>query len=56
MQIEKIAKILNLHSVPYYVEGGRIYADSMLAYSPIFSEVVDLTDYTISQLYSWLGY
>lgn len=56
MKIELIAKILNLHSAPYYIQSGRIYADTMTAYSGTFEEVGDLTNYTSSQLYAWLGY
>ena len=54
MKIERIAKILDLHSVPYYIEGGRIYADSMEAFAPV--KYIDMTDYTRSELYAWLGY
>lgn len=56
MNIERIAEILTLHSVPYRIEGGRIYADTMAAGSDPFEETADLTDYTCSQLYAWLGY
>lgn len=56
MNIEQIAKILTLHSVPYRIEGGRIYADTMAAGSAPFEETEDLTDCTCSQLYAWLGY
>lgn len=56
MNIERIAEILTLHSVPYRIEGGRIYADTMAAGSTLFEEVEDLTGYTRSQLYAWLGY
>lgn len=55
MKIERIAKILDLHSVPYCIEGGRIYADSMEAFAPTV-EHIDMTDYTRSELYAWLGY
>ena len=54
--IDKIARILDAHSVPYYIDAGRIYADAMLAGTPLFAEVVDLTDYTRPELYAWLGY
>ena len=56
MKIVTIAHILNQHSVPYIIKGNRIYADSMAAFSKPFEEVEDLTDYTCSQLYAWLGY
>lgn len=56
MTIEQIAKILTLHSVPHLIRSGRIYADIMTAFSTPFEETEDLTDYTSSQLYAWLGY
>lgn len=56
MKIERIAKILDLHFVPYYCQGGRIYADSMVAHTDLFEEVVDMTGYTRDELYAWLGY
>lgn len=51
-----IAKILDVHCVPFYTECGHIYADSMYAGTALFAEVVDLTNYTMRQLYNWLGY
>ena len=56
METEQIAKILDLHSIPHYIKGGRIYADTMCAGVALFEDVEDLTDYTSSQLYAWLGY
>lgn len=56
MSIKKIAAILEAHSVPYKTENGRIYADSMEAFTPLFSQTVDVTEYTKGQLYAWLGY
>ena len=56
MKIEYIAKILALHSVPHFTKDGRIYADSMIAHTELFEKVEDLTDFTRSELYSWLGY
>lgn len=53
---ERIARILELHGVPYYIKDGRIYADSMYADMQLFEEVVDLTDCTRPELYDWLGY
>lgn len=56
MSIEKIKSVLNLHSVPYYTEAGRIYADSMIGGTKLFERVEDLTDTTPESLYQWLGY
>lgn len=56
MTNDRIAKMLELHSVPYYIEGGHIYADSMLAKTQLWDIVEDLTNYTRRQLLDWLGY
>lgn len=56
MKIECVVKILESHSVPYFTKDGRIYADSMQAFTELFEEVEDLTDFSRSELYSWLGY
>ena len=56
MPISKIAHILSLHSVPFFVRNGRIYADTMQAFTALFAEVEDLTDYTPAELRAWLGY
>ena len=54
MKIAHIARILDTHSVPYFVANNRIYADSMVAFAPV--EYIDMTDYTLAELYAWLGY
>lgn len=56
MAVERIAKVLDAHSVPYRIESGRILADSMIAGTELFEEVEDLTDYSRTELYDWLGY
>ena len=56
MTTEKITAILKAHSVPYFEKDGRIYADSMEAFTAIFENVEDVTDWTAKKLYSWLGY
>lgn len=56
MTINKIKQILDLHSVPHYEADGRIYADSMISGTDLFQEVEDVTDWTKSQLFAWLGY
>lgn len=56
MTIEQICKILDLHSVPHYEKDGRVYADSMVAFTEVFQEVEDVTDWSRGELYSWLGY
>ena len=56
MPVAKIANILEQHSVPYFIKDDHIYADSMVAFSKLFEEVIDLTCYTRRELYAWLGY
>lgn len=56
MSIKTITAILDRHNVPYLIQDGRILADSMEAFTQLFSETVDVTSYTKNQLYSWLGY
>lgn len=56
MNIKTITEILDRHGIPYLIQGGRVLADSMLAFTPVFSETVDITGWTVKQLYSWLGY
>lgn len=56
MTIAQIQTILTNHGIPFYVQCGRIFADSMLAHTELFQVVVDLTDYTRHQLFAWLGY
>ncbi|MBQ3215563.1 MAG: hypothetical protein IJB11_05530 [Oscillospiraceae bacterium] len=56
MSIQRIAEILTLHSIPYRIEEGHIYADTMSAGSGLLEEVEDLTGYRYHQLMAWLGY
>lgn len=56
MTQKQIIRILKQHSVPYIIQNDRILADSMQAFTPLFSETVDVTSWTAKQLYSWLGY
>lgn len=53
MEIERIKKILDAHSTPYYIKCGRIFADCMFAFREKFE---DVTGWSKSQLYAWLGY
>lgn len=56
MTTTQISKILDLHSVPYYTENGRIYADSMNSLVLLWDQVIDVTNWTRRQLLDWLGY
>lgn len=53
MEISRIKKILDAHSTPYYIKGGRIFADCAFAFHEKFE---DVTGWSKSQLYAWLGY
>lgn len=53
MEISRIKKILDAHSTPYYIKGGRIFADCMFAFHEKFE---DVTGWSKTQLYVWLGY
>lgn len=56
MTIKKIKTILDLHHIPYFTKGNRIYANSMYGGTELFEEVVDVTDFSFKELCSWLGY
>ena len=56
MNIERRKKILDFHFTPWFERDGRLYADSMLADTSTFEEVIDITDWTLRELYDWLGY
>ena len=56
MKIDRIKKILDAHSVPYYIKNNHIFADCMFAFCEKFEIVEDVTDWSKPQLYAWLGY
>nr|DAG33533.1 MAG TPA: hypothetical protein [Caudoviricetes sp.] len=56
MEISRIKKILDAHSVPNYTKDGHIFADCMFAFRKKFEIVEDVTGWSRSQLYAWLGY
>lgn len=56
MTIERIRKILDLHNIPNYTQKGSIYADSMEAGTEVFEKIENVTGWSRSQLYVWLGY
>ena len=55
-KIERIKNVLELHGVPCYEEGGRLYADSMISGTCVFEKVEDVTEWSRDKLLSWLGY
>lgn len=54
--MKSVLQILDLHSVPNYTQNGSIYADSMEAGTEVFEKVENVTGWSRSQLYAWLGY
>lgn len=56
MALKQIENILKAHSVPYYIENGCIYADSMKADTEVFEHIKNVTDWNKRKLYIWLGY
>ena len=56
MTLAKIQAILDDHGVPNFIAAGRIFADSMVAFTAPFEEIEDLTDYSRAELFAWLGY
>lgn len=56
MTLKHIENILKSHNVPYYIENGCIYADSMVSDTDVFEHVENVTNWTKKKLYSWLGY
>ena len=56
MNINFIAKILKQHSIPFFIKSDEIFADSMIAGTKVFEEVENVTNFTVAQLRSWLGY
>lgn len=56
MDTLKVSKILERHGIPFCIDNGRIFADSMVNGTKTFENTIDLTNFTVSELYSWLGY
>ena len=56
MKLSQIRAILDAHFIPYFEEGGRIYADSMEGGTSLFEKVEDCTDWSVAQMRDWLGY
>lgn len=56
MTNSRIQAILDAHGVPNFISAGRIFADSMGAFTAPFEDIEDVTDFTRAELYAWLGY
>ena len=56
MSVDKIRKILDFHNIPNFTQNGEIYADCMESGTTLFEKVENVTNWTKSQLYAWIGY
>jgi hypothetical protein len=56
MTIQTLEQILKNHSIPYYKRNNKIFVDSMVNGTRLFEEVHDVTLWTRTQLFDWLGY
>ena len=56
MTPQTIKQILKNHGVPFYQSNGNIYADSMENGTKTFDKVENVTTWTRTQLFAWLGY
>lgn len=57
MENNTIIRILNAHEINYTIVNNHIIAEEVLYLNGELSiETSDLTGYTKSQLYAWLGY
>lgn len=56
MTINEKIKVLTDHSIPHKIVHGRLMVDSMRSDTEVFEELEDVTDWSKSQLYLWLGY
>jgi len=51
-----ISRILDVHNIQYYIENGRLYADTMEGGTQPYERTEDLSGISKSDLYLWLGY
>lgn len=56
--MERLTRILHIHSCRYYTANERLYAcESVVRHDgTVIDQWVDLTNYTVPQLMLWLGY
>lgn len=52
----QIKQILKNHSVPFYELNGNVYADSMIGGTGRFEIVHNVTTWSRTELFNWLGY
>ena len=57
MKEENILDLLNRHGIETKTENGRIYAtETGTINGDPYSEVIDVTEYKLTDLLTWLGY
>ena len=56
MKEREIISILKAHYIPYRIENGQIYADTMECGTEVFENVVNVTNWSRKRLFDWLGY
>ena len=57
MKAESILDLLNRHGIETKTENGRIYATEIGTINgEPYSEVIDVTEYKLADLLTWLGY
>lgn len=57
MNNKKIRNILDQHHIENRESSGRVYAvNAWTQNGRYYEELEDVTDYTKSELYAWLGY
>lgn len=57
MKADSILELLNRHGIEAKAENGRIYAVEIGTINgEPYSDIIDVTDFTLGKLLAWLGY
>lgn len=57
MTITKLTAILERHGIKYEVIGSKVMAEDQYTINGVLhTDILDMTDISIEQLYDWLGY
>ena len=57
MTIKRITDILSKHYIGYSVRDGRVFAEEhWTSDGGSGTDIIDVTDYSLKSLLSWLGY
>ena len=56
MKNSEIERILQMYGIPYYIQDGNVYADSMEAFTEVFEHVENVTAMSRKELMEWLRY